>query len=213
MTLTPSVEKLVSLTGPALVDAPPILSVRATRLAGRRADELLALLRERNGFYAYESALHVFPATEKTGVMDLDQWNSDELWRKEYGSMADRCLFFAEDAFGQPFVLRDDRVFTMESENGELEEIAEDLEGWARWILDDPDFATGYPLAREWQEMRGPLAPGKRLFPGVPFVLDGAYEIENLAEVDAIKAMRLRGKLARQLKNVPPGAKVEFKFR
>jgi hypothetical protein len=212
--LGPAQQKLLSIASPAIVDAPPVLGQKLTKLLGQRHDELLALLRERNGFYAFESALHVFPATTKTGVMDLEQWNSDELWRNKYDkAMVARCVFFAEDVFGCPFVIRDDKIFSMDPENGELEAFADDLEGWAAAILGDFEFATGQPLAHSWQEMRGPLAPGRRLFPGVPFVLDGAYEVENLRDVDAAQAMRFRGQLASQLKNVPPGAKVQFKFK
>lgn len=213
MTVGPAQQKLLSIASPALIDAPPMLGAKLTKLLGKRLDELLALLRERNGFYAFESALHVFPATTKAGLMDLEQWNSDELWRSTYGAMVDRCVFFAEDVFGCPFAIRDDKVLSMDPENGELEEIGDDLESFASHILADFEVATGQPLAHEWQTMRGPLAPGRRLFPGIPFVLDGPYEVENLRDVDAAQAMRFRGKLAVQLKNVPPGAKVEFKFR
>ncbi len=213
MALTGSIAQLLSLASNSLVDAPPLLSPRVLRLAGDRAEELAALLRERNGFYAFESALHVFPAAEKTGVMDLEQWNSEELWRRGYGTMGDRCLFFAEDLYGFPFALRDGSVFSMDAETGKLTEIAKDLEGWAKLMLAEHPALVGQAIARQWQEMRGPIAAGKRLFPGQLFALGGKFEVANLAEVDAIKAMKLRGSIARQIGHLPKGTKIELKFK
>ena len=58
------------------------------------------MLRERNGFYALESALHVFPSHSSQQEIGLDKWNESALWRAEYKGVADGCLFFAEDVFG-----------------------------------------------------------------------------------------------------------------
>ncbi len=66
--------------------------------------DLEDLLNRRNGFYAFESALHVLP-WESDGVMDISRWNNAELWKAGYDGAADGLLCFAENAFGDQFCL------------------------------------------------------------------------------------------------------------
>src|SRR5881394_4570455 len=75
---------------------------------GRNGEACLGWLRQKNGFYAFESALHVFPIGSKEGVMDLETWNLPDTWRNTYGGLADGYLFFGEDTFGNQFCLTQD---------------------------------------------------------------------------------------------------------
>jgi hypothetical protein len=64
------------------------------------APDLLSVLNRKNGFYAFESALHVFPPLRVwLQGMNIDQWNSGSLWRQGYGDLAKGLLFFAETSF------------------------------------------------------------------------------------------------------------------
>jgi hypothetical protein len=42
------------------------------------------MLLQKNGFYAFEAALHIFPITADRGT-GLEGWNPASLWRSEYG--------------------------------------------------------------------------------------------------------------------------------
>ncbi|WP_211206837.1 hypothetical protein [Thiolinea disciformis] len=57
-----SLERLLSRASSSLNDQSPALTDYLYRSAGSLADSLLSLLQDRNGFYAFESALHVFPS-------------------------------------------------------------------------------------------------------------------------------------------------------
>jgi hypothetical protein len=83
---------------------------------------------------------------------------------------------------------------------------------WVDKILTDHNFLTGFPLAHEWQIRHGVLPSGSRLLPKVPFVAGGAYEIENLYSLESVKGMRFRGSIARQIADLPDGAKVRFEI-
>lgn len=207
-----NIDKLISIAGDPLSEAPPEPGSDVLVLAGNLASHLSALLAEKNGFYVFESALHVFPRGGVESVMSLDRWNSASLWRGDYHELAEGCLFFAEDIFGGQFCIKDDRIFTFDPETGELEGIADAMEGWAQVILEDCEVLTGYPLAHAWQENLGPIAPGMRLVPKIPFVLGGEYEVENLHLLDAVKGMKLRASLAWQIRNLPDGAQVEYRI-
>jgi hypothetical protein len=163
-----------------------------------------------NGFYAFESALHVFPVGGDAMHMGLEHWNSPALWRFEYEDLAEGCWFFAEDVFGVQFCLKDEHIASFNPETGEVEPVADTLEEWAAKILKEYDCLTGYSLAHAWQQKNGALKPGMRLVPKVPFVLGGEFRVENLVVMDAVKGMRARGSLARQIRELPDGARIQY---
>ena len=55
------------------------------------------------------------------------------------------------------------------------------------------------------------MPAGSSLVPAVPFVLGGEYSLGNLRLADAVSGMRARGNLARQIRDLPDGAQIEFK--
>lgn len=203
----PSLAKLLGIAGDAL--GGPV-GRRPALLTGKRGDELWAVLQDRNGFYAFEGALHVFPAGG-TGPQALERWNAPELWRGHYGDLADGCVFFAEDIFGGQFVLKADAVHAFDPETGDTEQLGVSLEAWARAVLDDYETLTGQPLAHAWQAAHGALPAGQRLLPRTPFVTGGVFELTNLYAADAVKGMQFRGDLACQLRDLPDGAQLELK--
>jgi hypothetical protein len=145
-----ALSKLVVLSQAIETSAP----LGAWKADGPRHKELHKLLVQRNGFYCFESALHVLPSG---GVaMPLEEWNAAELWRNAYDDMAEGCFFLAEDALA----INSRCVETRSSPStptGDLEVFAATIEEWAERTLDDDDDVTGYPLVHKWQELHGPL--------------------------------------------------------
>lgn len=210
--MTESIGRLIAIASPAICAA-PTGNVRAPLLESELSNELDATLRLRNGFYAFESALHVFPLEDCGAEIGLERWNSQDLWRNEYKDLLTGHLFFAEDVFGGQFSIRDDQVWIVDPETGESTAISTSIEGWAQNMVEDHRVLTGWPLAHEWQMKHGPIPIGKRLMPGRLFTLGGEFEVANLAPVDAIQAMQLRGNIATQLAGAPDKAKVRLKFQ
>ena len=200
-------DKLIRLSGPAL--APPHSGSALSSVSSKLGHELGTLLGKRNGFYAFEAALHVFPTTTTSELnTDLDVWNEDSVWKSAYHGMASGCFFFAEDVFGSQFCIHDSKVHLFDAETGSKEWVANSLEGWAHSVLDNYNELTGFPLAHEWQKLYGPLPAGLRLVPKTPFVLGGDFSVSNLYALDAVKGMRLRGNIAVQLRDLPDGTEV-----
>jgi hypothetical protein len=171
--------------------------------------ELFRMLTQKNGFYAFESALHVFPISS-VDCMSLEEWNSDSLWRDGYRDLADGLLFFAEDAFQDQFCLSANGVVRFFAETGETTVVANSIEDWAKRILQDYGQETGWTLASKWQVANGFLPAGKRLMPKTPFFLGGEFSIENLWAGDAVEGMRFKTDLALQTRNVPDGENVRL---
>jgi hypothetical protein len=203
-------DELLDISGPALIGALPA-AMPSLEPLGPVGLELEALLRRRNGFYAFESALHVFPFGREEGVLDLETWNAASTWRDEYAGQMEGCFVFAEDIFGDPFCIESGAVTSCDAETGMRSPFAASLEEWARRLLADWRVLTGHPLGHDWQERFGALGPGQRLAPRKPFVLGGEFAVENLYAADVLELMRFRGLLARQIRDLPDGARVTLK--
>lgn len=203
-------EKLISISSPAIGRALPDCTPEIAIKFGSLGEELGEVLKTRNGFYAFETALHIFPSQRTCPPVSLEHWNEPRLWRAEYRGLADDALFFAEEAFGNQFCIRKGSVCFFEAETGDYREMAKSMEDWAKIILEDYEFQTGFPLLHEWQVKNGRLQPGHRLIAKFPFVLGGEYVLDNLVAADAVEIMRARGNIAWQLQDVPEGAEVEI---
>lgn len=208
------VEKLVSIGSEALGEvvmlAPSFLESYVL------GSELFQMLKMKNGFYAFEQALHVFPlGSDITNTMTLGDWNSETLWRSAYGDLAKGFLFFAEDIFGDQLCIttKQSGVFRFDSERGEVTPIAESIEGWADRVLSDYRIETGWPLANQWQAEHGALPLGKRLQPKIPFVYGGDYTLENLWAGDATEGMLFKGEVALKVKDLPEGSKILLRVK
>jgi hypothetical protein len=202
--------QLLEISSRPLIDGPIADGLPLLEPFGALGEELYELLSRRNGFYAFESALHVFPGGLADGVLDLAAWNAEPTWRSEFGELAKRHLFFAEDVFGFQFCMAHDQICSFDSETGQIAPMARSLEEWSAKVLADFRVLTGQPLAHEWQLAHGPLAWGQRLAPRTPFVLGGDFVLENLYAANQIELMRFRGYLALQIKDLPDGAKVKL---
>ena len=174
--------------------------------------ELYNFLAKKNGFYAFESSLLVRPLGESIAPLSLAHWNEPNLWRNTYRLELPELYFFAEDIFGGQFALIDDGVVSFDPETGEIEKIASSLEDWAKMLLRDYNYYTGYSLASTWQKINGPLQVGSRLIPKQLFVLGGEFQTSNLMCINDVRGMRSRGFFATELKDVPDGGKVTFEL-
>src|SRR2546425_1291488 len=180
------IQKLLSISSPPILTSPLASEFSLLSHLKQHGKELFKLLSKKNGFYAFESALHVFPLGKKEGAMHLEMWNSESLWRGDYQGLADGCFFFAEDIFGVQFCFKDDRLCTFDPETGETKEFAHDLQGWTHIILGDYELHTGFPFARDWQQKNGPLPEGRRLVPKIPFVCKGEFALDNFYDLDSV---------------------------
>ncbi len=205
-------EALLQLASEPLGNPIERLPEKIRRVAGDLADPLETLLRTKNGFFAFERALHLFPLGKQTQGYDLERWNSQELWRNHYSDLLMDGLCFAEDIFGEQFLIREGQIWRFDPETGEQEEHAADLNEWAYKILDDDQVEVGSLFANDWEYLQGPLDPEKRLIPRQLFVFGGDFDLENLVALDAVKGMQVRAEVAQQIRDLPDGSRVEVEF-
>src|SRR3954468_15350144 len=123
-------------------------------------------------FYAFESALHIFPSgPPRLPGYSLQEWNSPNLWRASYGRLLPDALFFAEDLFGGQFAIVDHEVYSFDPETAQLTHFFGNVVEWEESVLARYNYTTGYSVGHEWQLSNGALLPGHRLVPRIPFVL------------------------------------------
>lgn len=175
---------------------------------GRLGRELADLLHRRNGFYAYESSLLVRPFRRATAPLGIVEWNAPDLWKGTYRENLEAVLCFAEDIFGCQFCICGETVCAFDPETGEIDKLGESLTCWARTIVDDFEYRTGFPLAHSWQMQNGPVPQGMRLVPKLFFVLGGAYDVQNLYALEDVKGMLFRSSIANQISELPDGAEI-----
>ena len=180
---------------------------------GRLGNELAEMLKLKNGFYAYESALLVRPVRHDHAPLGLLEWNDPRRWKAEYADNLGSELFFAEDVFGGQYCIRDDSISTFDPETGLFEAMCPSLRTWAGQVMSDFQMRTGYPLAHDWQMVNGALPLGVRLLPKKPFVCGGRYELDNLYSLVDVEGMRYRASIANQIRALPDGAEIVFKTR
>ena len=203
-------KKLISISSPPLGSPEFKLESGISRTVGKLANELKDMLALKNGFYAFESALHVLPIGQSQH-MTLEKWNSKELWVCHYDNFIKNTVFFAEDIFGCQFCIHNEQIFSFDPETAELEYIADNLGQWAKIILEDYDVWTGFSLAQEWQETYGPIPIDSRLMPKIPFVCQGEFNLSNLVLINTISSMKTRANLAKQIINLDDGTEIKFK--
>lgn len=215
--MTPNLQKLVDIASKPLLPILYVEKVAEWLNATGVSDDLVRLLTLKNGFYAFESALHVFPFSRDNWFdgQDLQRWNARDLWKHAYGEspVLDRLVAFAEDAVGVQFCFSQGQIVRFDPETGELEEMCSTLDQWAEMLLSDYEFELAYPLAHAWQQINGPILQGNRLVPILPLIAEeSSFEPTNFYQLDAVKSMLFRADIAGQLKSIPDGQKVGVKI-
>jgi len=212
MSAQPPVARLLDVAGSAIGLPAGDLPEDERRAIADHWPALMRLLELRNGFLAFESALHVRSLEGRSGYVGLLEWNEESGWRRHYETVPNNALFFAEDVFANQFAIGPQGVGRLNPETGNYKAHSPTLDAWAELILRDYNFETGWKLAHEWQTAHRALKLGERLLPRQPFVLGGEFETENLMAVPSGDAMERLGRLYQTIRNVPDGTRVALDF-
>jgi hypothetical protein len=210
--MTESMKRLLTRVRRALSQSEASLPHSIMAQAGSLANDLYNMLHEKNGFFLFGPALHVFPCESNELSWGIVDWNMPGLWKHEYSSFVDLGLCFAEDIFGNQFCIKDGSVFSFDVETGNLKQIASSLDDWAGLILGNDRFWTGWPIAQQWSEIHGAFPLHKRFHAATPFCCGGSYGLENLRPIDAGEMMAGWGSFATQIRNIPEGDQFQLKI-
>lgn len=205
-----SLKKLLDISSASSSSICKDLDLSSFEISRELFDQLVYIYQKKNGFYAFENALHFFSCSDSDDEISVEQWNDRSLWLNSYAPLNLKGFFFAEDIFGCQFCIKDSQIYSFDPEIGSFEYLAKDFEEWAGVILTNYRILTGYDIAHKWQMINGSLKKGCRLLPKLPFILGGEFLIENLYLSDSIKGMRSRAAIATQLIDIKDGEKIKI---
>ena len=164
---------------------------------------LFELLRELNGFVLHGGALHVRGACLKPEWHSLRvAWRGEMAFHHLYDVVQQADVPFAQDSFGDQFIWRDEAVWRLFAETGEVEEVAAGLNEF--WESVNRDI-EGY-----LNVSKGELQPGQLSLAYPPFCVEESEQNVASSKVPALEAIAFHANLAQQLRDVPEGAKVKF---
>jgi hypothetical protein len=196
-----------SLHAPAI----PIENAAMEQIAAISHQYAIFLKEHSNGGYFYNNALHLLGSNE--GDLDFDIFVFNHFVKDIYKSKVDGFFFFAEDLFGQLYAFRDSKVFLFFIDAAEYELVADSFEDWIDIVINDPDYYLGYTFAQtaDPQTLKK-LSEGYRMGATMPFVLGGAYNMENLRLKHYRENLEFSASIAHQISGVPDGTPIQFKI-
>lgn len=182
-----------------------------THILNRLPESYHRVLKHENGFILFEGGLHV------RGAVLSPEWHSlRKVW---FGDFALHAMFpaitetdvpFAQDCFGDQFVLRSDLVNKLHAEIGTLENLDMDLEAFLSCAREDPvEFLSLQPL-QQFQREGGELKPGQLLSVYPPFLSEESAKSVSLRAISVFDRIGFLAELASQVVGLAQGTKVRI---
>jgi hypothetical protein len=168
--------------------------------------DLAKHLGEVNGFILYNGALHV------RGASVSPEWHSlraaqegPNAFHRLYECVRATDIVFAQDQLGDQFLLRDNQVWRLMSETGDVQCLSESLDHFFEQVDEDIEAFLNVELGRTTK-------PGQLLLAYPPFVMrttDGRIVLKPGPATDVI---RFHADLAEQIRNVQDGRSIKLKI-
>lgn len=176
------------------------------------SDQYALFLKEySNGGYFFNNALHLLGSNDRD--VDFDIFVFNHFVKDIYKSKVEGFFFFAEDLFGHLFAFRDSKVFLFFIDAAEYKFVADCFEDWVNIVMDDPDYYLGYTFVQNADPQTiKKLGEGYRMGATMPFVLGGAYNMENLRLKNYKENLEFSAFIAHQISDVPDGTPIQFKI-
>lgn len=197
--------KLSNLTysGPAISDSEIISLV--PKAYGR-------LLHQVNGFIAFDGGLHI------RGAVNFPRWHSlREAWTGDlalyrlFPTLRESDIPFGQDYLGDQFILRDDTVFRMSGETGQLESLETDFDGFLKRAQKDPENYLYLAPLLDFKEEGGKLTPGQLLNVLPPFIMKESEDGVSMRAIPVSDQIKFLADFSKQIAGVGDGAEVTMK--
>ena len=167
------------------------------------------LLEQINGFVALYGGLHVRGACRAPEWHSLATvWDGHHALSQHYPAVRTTDIPFAQDALGDQFLLRDEVVYRLSAETGDLVSLECSLMGFLEQSQQDPvAYLNLQPMLRFFSE-GGRLEPGELINVYPPFCTKQAAEGVSMQAVPALERLSFLFDFARQVMALPEGTSV-----
>src|SRR5690242_6556354 len=103
----PALQKLLEIGGTPFASKDAVSIVESLDRFGENGASINDVIRQKNGFFCFESALRFFPSATVESSWGIAEWNLPDLWKADYRGLADNIFCFAEELFGRQFAIFD----------------------------------------------------------------------------------------------------------
>jgi hypothetical protein len=170
---------------------------------GKLPESLQMLLQQTNGFIAFDGGLHI------RGIVNFPDWHSlEKVW---FGDFALYKLFpnlkssdvpFGQDCFGDQFVLRNETIWQLMAETGDLENLHLSLGEFLTRVEESPiEFLLLQPLQR-FKDEGGKFENGQLLNVYPPFCTEEAKEGVSLQAIPMFERISFLADFAKQINDL-----------
>jgi hypothetical protein len=177
-------------------------------------DEEYAECLSRGGIHLFSKALRIFGLTNHKDARNILRWNNPDIWKSGYALFFKDVWAFAEDVFGFQYLFYKEGVGQLDIETGKINLLCKTFKDWIALVMENRNYYSGFSVAQEWGKVHAdePLTGAYHLSPVTLFVCNGGYEIDNFFRIEAEQNLCVKAQIARQLKDVPDGTQIKFKF-
>lgn len=188
------------------------------RLLGRLPEAHRQLLTQLNGFTLQGGALRVFGIREEA-ELDLEQWNSHELWKYSWGKPLDGWLMIAQNAFGSQYAYQvsgsdgdiGGPVYYLDPIELDGAPFFDDVEAFIEECVGKMAGEVFDPELKEAVERHGPVGTAELLVFSPAEAIGGPRDLDNIQKLPAVTAMTFAGDMYRQIDEHPNVDPVEVK--
>lgn len=185
----------------------PLLYEQNLLLARVGLEELRIVVEEEDGREALERSLaELFVEIQDPAD---ESWLADWRWKLTRGEQLFRVTLFG-DAFVRG---ADGTISFLDTGTGELEDVARDEEEWKQKLLDDSARFFHTHVLGQIRALDYPLSPRKVYSWRHSLSLGGRESVDNVDRASVRVHLSFQGRTLEALQNVPPGARVQFKFQ
>lgn len=175
--------------------------------------DLSTLLQETNGFIKYDGGLHL------RGAVLAPEWHSIRaIWRgqssplRRYDGVHPDDVPFGQDALGDQFLLRDDEVWRLYGETGELEALGVDLLDFLERARQNPmQYLQLQPLQAFIRE-GGRLGPGQLLSAYPPFCTAESKAGVSYRAVPTLERLGFLADFSEQIRDLQEGGQIKLEI-
>jgi hypothetical protein len=160
--------------------------------------DLWNMLTVENGFILSHGALHV------RGACQSPEWHSlraamfgPMAFHHHYRSVLPSDIPFAQDMFGDQYLIRGKEILKLSAESDDLEPFAKSLKAFVNALDDNIEEYLNVSLDFD-------LQPGQLLLAWPPFVV-ASESSPQLKAIDGAEVISLHAEIARQIRDMPDG--------
>lgn len=131
-------------------------------------------------------------------------WLGERAFHKAYNSLLETDIPFAQDCFGDQFILRKEIVFKLQCESDDYEKTGLSFSQWLNWIGENPDERLNVDTSVA-------ISPGNLLMAFPPFCFKEASSA-SIKEISMDEVHAFHAEIASKIRNLGDGEKIELRF-